>query len=197
MEESKEVVAIDFETANEKLSSACSLGIAVIKDYEIVKTLYWLIRPPELYFRPFNVMLHGISEETVEKKPEFYRIWPVIKKHLEGRTVIAHNALFDISVLKSLLNVYQIDYPKLNYACTVNLARKVWVGLNNYKLNTISEYLNIEFMHHNACEDARACASIAIEAAKKTNAYDFNDLFLKTNTEIKKLKRDSIKIDCT
>ena len=29
MEESKEVVAIDFETANEKLSSACSLGIAV------------------------------------------------------------------------------------------------------------------------------------------------------------------------
>ena len=89
MKESKEVVAIDFETANEKLSSACSLGIAVIKDYEIVKTLYWLIRPPELYFRPFNVMLHGISEEIVEKKPEFYRIWPVIKKQLEGKIVIA------------------------------------------------------------------------------------------------------------
>jgi DNA polymerase-3 subunit epsilon len=197
MKESKEVVAIDFETANEKLSSACSLGIAVIKDYEIVKTLYWLIRPPELYFRPFNVMLHGISEEIVEKKPEFYRIWPVIKKQLEGKIVIAHNALFDISVLKSLLNVYQIDYPELNYACTVNLARKVWIGLNNYKLNTISEYLNIEFIHHNACEDAKACAHIAIEAARKINACDFNDLFLKTNTDIKKLKRDSAKIVCS
>ena len=74
MKESKEVVAIDFESANEKLSIACSLGIAVIKDYEITKTLYWLIRPPELYFRPFNVRLHGINEETVGKKPKFYKI---------------------------------------------------------------------------------------------------------------------------
>lgn len=187
MNSTKEIVAIDFETANEKFSSACALGIAIIKNYKISKTRYWLIKPPEPYFRPFNVRLHGINEETVEKKPEFYRIWPSIKKHLEGKIIIAHNAMFDISVLKSLLDVYQIDYPEIIYACTVNLARKVWKGLENYKLNTVSEFLNIDFMHHNACEDARACASIAIEAAKKINASDFLDLFSRTETSLKKM----------
>lgn len=36
---SEKLVAIDFETANEKLSSACSLGIAIIENNEIVKNI--------------------------------------------------------------------------------------------------------------------------------------------------------------
>ena len=31
-------VAIDFETANEKLSSSCAIGIAVVKDSKIIET---------------------------------------------------------------------------------------------------------------------------------------------------------------
>lgn len=186
---SNNLIAIDFETANEKLSSACALGIAVIKNNKITKNIYWLIKPPELYFRPFNTHIHGISEKNVEKKPEFFRLWPTIKKYLEGNIVIAHNASFDTEVLRRLLDVYQLDYPELSYACTVNLSRKVWKGFENYKLNTIAKYLNFSFSHHNAKEDAMACANIAIEASKKLQANDFNELMKKTNLKTTRFER--------
>jgi DNA polymerase-3 subunit epsilon len=190
-ESNNRLAAIDFETANEKFSSACALGIAIVENNEIVKNMHWLIKPPELYFRPFNIRLHGISEKIVEKKPEFYRIWPTIKKYLEGYIIIAHNASFDTEVLRSLLDTYQLDYPELSYACTVNLSRRVWKGFENYKLNTVSEHLNFSFKHHNAMEDALACANIVIEASKKLQASNFNELLKKTNLKTVKFERRS------
>ena len=186
---SEKLVAIDFETANEKLSSACSLGLAIIEKHEIVKSIQWLIKPPEMYFRPFNTNLHGISEKKVEKKPEFYRLWPTIKKHLEGNIILAHNASFDTEVLRKLLDVYQLEYPELSYACTVVLSRKVWKGFENYKLNTVAENLNYSFRHHNAREDAMACANIVLEAQKKLGADNFNDLLQKTNLKTVRFER--------
>ncbi|HEY5501036.1 MAG TPA: 3'-5' exonuclease [Candidatus Humimicrobiaceae bacterium] len=185
----EKLAAIDFETANEKLSSACSMGISIIEDNEIVKNMQWLIKPPELYFRPFNTRLHGISEKIVEKKPEFYRIWPTIKKYLEGHIILAHNASFDTEVLRKLLDVYQLDYPELSYACTVILSRKVWKGFENYKLSTVAENLNFSFKHHNAKEDAMACANIAIEAAKKLQVSSFNELLKKTHLKTIRFER--------
>ncbi|MHB1346198.1 MAG: 3'-5' exonuclease [Candidatus Humimicrobiaceae bacterium] len=186
---SEKLVAIDFETANEKLSSACSLGVAIIENNEIVKSIQWLIKPPEMYFRPFNTNLHGISEKIVEKKPEFCRLWPTIKKHLEGNIILAHNASFDTEVLRRLLDVYQLEYPELSYACTVVLSRKVWKGFENYKLSTVAENLNYVFKHHNAKEDAMACANIVIEAEKKLGANNFKELLKKTNLKTVKFER--------
>ncbi len=186
---SEKLVAIDFETANEKLSSACSLGIAIIENNVLVKSIQWLIKPPEMYFRPFNTNLHGISEKIVEKKPEFYRLWPTIKKHLEGNIILAHNASFDTEVLRKLLDVYQLEYPELSYACTVILSRKVWKGFENYKLSTVAENLNFTFKHHNAKEDAMACANIVIEAAKKLKADNFKELLKKTNLKTVRFER--------
>jgi len=190
----EKLAAIDFETANEKLSSACSLGISIIEDNEIVKNMQWLIKPPELYFRPFNTGLHGISEKIVEKKPEFYRLWPTIKKYLEGHIILAHNASFDTEVLRKLLDVYQLDYPELSYACTVILSRKVWEGLENYKLTTVADKINFSFRHHNAKEDAMACANIAIEAERKCNVSNFGELLKKKNLKTTKFERRLIQI---
>ena len=48
-------VAIDFETANGKRSSVCSVGIVVVRDGEITDTYYSLIRPIPNYYSPFHV----------------------------------------------------------------------------------------------------------------------------------------------
>ncbi|MEI7616077.1 MAG: 3'-5' exonuclease [Actinomycetota bacterium] len=190
----EKLAAIDFETANSKLSSACSLGISIIEDSKIVKNMQWLIRPPELEFSPFNTRLHGISEKIVENKPEFYRLWPTIKKYLEGHTILAHNASFDTEVLRKLLDVYQLDYPELNYACTVILSRKVWKGLENYKLTTVASNINFSFRHHNAKEDAMACANITIEAGRALNASNFGELLKKTHLKTTKFEKRVLQI---
>ena len=182
------IVAIDFETANEMISSACALGIAVIEDNKIVAAKHWLIKPPELRFNHFNSCLHGITTKDVEKKPEFYRIWPSIRKYLEGNVIIAHNAGFDMAVLRSALRVYQIEIPELYYACTVRLSRKVWKGFENYRLNTVAENLEISFRHHNAKEDACACARIAITATEKLGVGNFSELIEKLELKINRLE---------
>src|SRR3989304_4662051 len=174
-----EWVAIDFETANEKYSSACSLGIAMVEDGKIVKRASCLISPRELYFNYYNTYIHGITKEDVKDKPQFSELWNDFKPFLEGKTVIAHNAGFDIGVLRQLLDESGIPYPELHYFCTRVLAKKVWPTLNSYRLNMISAHLGISLKHHDAEEDAVACAEISLRCCDEMGVSRLEDLAMK------------------
>lgn len=171
-----EFVAIDFETANERRSSVCSLGLAVVKNYKVIEQKYWLIRPKQLDFSRFNVAIHGITEKDVRDKPNFYELWPSIKKFLENKLVIAHYASFDMSVLRGVLDEYEIPYPDLQYSCTWVISRRTWPTLLSHSLDLIADYLGIDFQHHHALEDALACAEIAVRACQETGAKSLVDL---------------------
>jgi len=172
-------VAIDFETANAKHSSACALGIAMVEDGRIIKRASWLIRPRELYFNYYNTYIHGITKEDVKDKPQFNELWNEFRPFLEGKTVIAHNAGFDIGVLRQLLDESGIPYPELHYFCTRVLAKKVWPTLNSYRLNMISAHLGISLKHHDAEEDAVACAEISLRCCDEMGVNRLEDLAMK------------------
>lgn len=154
--------AIDFETANSARSSACSVGVALVDNGEIVDKRDWLIRPEPLWFQPGNIAVHGINEADVEDAPIFAEIWPDFSAMLEGRMVLAHNAGFDISVLRACLDEAGIDHPDLEYACTLSLARKAYPGLDSYRLPIVADRCGFDLeAHHDALSDAVACAAIA------------------------------------
>lgn len=48
-------ISIDFETANEKRNSPCSIGVVVVKNGEIVEKIHHLIKPKEMRFMPINI----------------------------------------------------------------------------------------------------------------------------------------------
>ena len=169
--------AIDFETATRYKNSACSVAVVDIEDGKIVDKYYTLIRPPRLEFDPFNIMIHHITPEMVEDAEDFAGIWPTLKKHLEGRIVLAHNAMFDMGVLRSCLLTHDIEAPEFLQGCTVQLSRKAWPELVNHKLDTVGHFLNVDFNHHDALEDARACAAIPLAAAQAVGAEDIPSLF--------------------
>ena len=169
-------VAVDFETANSKRSSVCAMGIAIIEGQEIATRASWLIHPPELYFDPYNTFIHGITEEDVADKPEFNQLWDGFRKYFEGRLLVAHNASFDLSVLRHVLDRYGIPYPQLSYLCTRITAKRVWPGLRGYGLTTVCEYLGVEFKHHDAEEDAVACAEVALRASYEIRAATIAEL---------------------
>ncbi|OPJ64393.1 DNA polymerase III subunit epsilon [Clostridium oryzae] len=62
-------IAIDFETANKKRDSACSVGIAVVENGQVVQRIHRLIKPKEMRFLPFNVGIHGITASMVQNEP--------------------------------------------------------------------------------------------------------------------------------
>lgn len=161
-----EFLAIDFETANEKRNSPCALGIAVVKDFEVTEKHTWLIRPPELRFNGINTSIHGITAKDVAKEPTFDKLWKEIKPLFAKPLLVAHNAPFDLSVLRATLDFYSIPYPRLNYGCSIIYAKQVWPRLPDHRLDTLSRHLKIDLDHHEAGSDALACAIISIEAFK-------------------------------
>jgi len=159
-------VCIDFETANSFVGSICSVGIAIIEGSTIVDTKYWLVKPHAeyFYFDPFNVMIHGIDEDAVKDAPEFDFIYEQIRHLFNNAIAVAHNAAYDMSALRHVMDLYGIEYPEIDYICTYKAALKTWSGLENYKLNTVCKFLKHDFTHHNAQEDAAACGKVLLSA---------------------------------
>lgn len=164
---------IDFETANSKRASACALGIVKVRGGKIVEKNSWLIKPKDNKFNGMNIAIHGIRPEDVENEPEFDVLYnEIFKEKLQGELIVAHNASFDISVLRNTLDLYNIPYPEFNYLCTVKIAQKTWPNLTNHKLDTLSNYFDFKFKHHDALDDCLACANVLLKSMDKVSVED-------------------------
>lgn len=152
-------VFLDVETPNHQNDAISSIGLYIMKnDGEIIEE-YYLVNP-ETYFDDFNIQLTKIDPKMVEDKPNFVQIWEKINEYFYDAIVVAHNAAFDINVLKKCLYRYHLSDPFDRYMCTYRLARKYY-SLPSYRLNKLCEYFDIELeTHHNALCDTKACFDI-------------------------------------
>lgn len=76
--------------------------------------------------------------------------------------LVAHNAVFDLCVLKKCLADYGIDRrPYTRYLCTVQIGRRTLPHIS-HKLNDMCAYYGIALQHHQAASDAHACAEILL-----------------------------------
>ncbi len=171
-------VALDFETANETRNSACSIGLVRVENGIVTDRYYTLIKPEPLRFSPWNIKIHGITPKAVADAPTFDAAWPDIQRFIGSSTVVAHNASFDMSVLRHTLDQYGLPYPEVPYFCTVIAAKRAFPDLFNHKLNTVSAHVGFNFCHHNALEDAEACARVLVAAIQEKQA-DSLDTFCK------------------
>jgi len=160
------IVAIDFETANTSELSICSVGIAIFENNQLVDTYYSLIRPPKGYgwFRPDWITdCHGISHTDVHNAPEFPAVAPEIFTRLSAAdVVVAHNAQFDMRVLRSTAAHFNLPCPAFDYLCTRYLAKRIWRNLENYQLHTVAAHIGHQFDHHQAQPDAEAAGRILL-----------------------------------
>ncbi|HWR39037.1 MAG TPA: 3'-5' exonuclease [Patescibacteria group bacterium] len=179
-------VALDFETANQKRDSVCAVGMAMVENGIIVDEYYSLVNPED-YFSSFNVDIHGITAADVKNMPNFpvvsRELWP----RLTGNLVIAHNASFDIGVLKQVTQKYGLAMPNFYYACTYQIAKLSWANLPNHRLSTIAAHLELELDHHHAMSDARACAKILVQAMQKYNCETMKELARKTGCQVRRV----------
>lgn len=179
-----EFVTLDFETANRNRHSPCEIGLTFVAEGKVVETKSWLIRPRSLEFDYFNVLLHGIQADMVADQPEFDEIWDEIKPLVDGRLLIAHNAGFDISVLRRTLELYGLPFPSLNYACSYIFAKKVWEGLPAYDLKSLCTLNGIPLDHHRAGPDSMATAQLALRAFELAGVTAIEDLPSKLHTSV-------------
>lgn len=179
-------VALDFETANGSPCSACSVGISVFEDTQLIHSKVWLIKPPKEFgkFHWFCVKVHGIQKSMVSAAPSFAQLWSEIAPFFENSMIVCHNAAFDTSVLCKTLSYYGLPLPSCQYICTVQVSQKVWPELENHKLNTVAQALEIDLNHHEAGSDALACGYILQKAMEKCNCRDAKELAYQLNIRL-------------
>ncbi len=154
-------VAFDLETPNRANDRMSAIGITLIREGTITQEYYSLV-DPQTYFDRFNTQLTGISSETVKGAPNFAQLWEKIEPLMNSGILVAHNASFDLGVLRRCLNSYGIVWKKSAiYLCTVQAGRRLLPSMS-HKLNVMCDYYGITLDHHNAASDSRACAEILL-----------------------------------
>ena len=155
--------AIDFETANGRRSSVCSVGIVIVKNGEIVDRFYSLIRPRPNYYTEWTTEVHGLDHFDTDYEDNFPEVWARVSNRLEGLPLVAHNKPFDESCLKAVFMEYGMEYPDYEFHCTLAASRRC-LKLPNHQLHTVAAACGYDLEnHHHALADAEACAAIALK----------------------------------
>jgi DNA polymerase-3 subunit epsilon len=171
--------ALDVETANRSRGSVCSIGIAVIEAGHLVAQHHMLCKPPETlhWFDGINVSIHGIRPEDVADQPTFAVRLQQTLEIVGDLPVVAHNAAFDIGAIRTGCDADGVDWPTLNYACSLVMARRSSLGLLSYRLPLVCEALGVaQGQHHRADEDAAAAAMVVLALAGRARVDNLADL---------------------
>ncbi len=179
-------VAIDFETADANFP--CEIGLTRVENGKIIRSGSWLIKPACFpYMNYWNQRVHGISSTDLVKAPTFEELWAEIHPWFEDQILVAHNAAFDMRVLRSALAYYDLAIPHSEYLCSVSLSKKVWKQLPSHSLDNVCNFHKIKFNHHRAGDDAEACAKIALLAFESVNTTDMNEGLNNLGMSLKRL----------
>ncbi|HIY67044.1 MAG TPA: DNA polymerase III subunit epsilon, partial [Candidatus Agrococcus pullicola] len=94
----------------------------------------------------------------------------------DGDAFVAHNAGFDMGVMKSAAVASGLPVPESRWADSLRIARKTY-NLESYRLPSAAMAAGFEdFDHHDAAGDAQACAAIVVHAARRHGAADLEHL---------------------
>ena len=181
--------AIDFETANRYPGSPCAVGLVKVREGKLVDGLAMVFAPPGQFnwFEAGNIAIHGIRPSDVEDSISWNEALDHILRFADGDVLIAHNAPFDMGVLKAASQEIQFELPDLSYACSLEISRKTY-NLESYRLNAVAFAIgHEEFQHHDALADADACARIVVHAAKRHGVESVEELLDATGKKLKSI----------
>lgn len=184
-----EFTAIDFETANGSPASPCAVGLVKVRDGKITNGFESLFKPPaeHNWFSAGNIAVHGITASMIESAPSYSSVLEKMLDFIGDDPLIAHNAAFDMGVLKASAEAIQVTLPALSYTCSLLIARKTY-NLDSYRLNQVAYAIgHEEFDHHNALADSDACSRIVIHAADRHGSESLAELLAATKLSLKQL----------
>ncbi|WP_434579133.1 PolC-type DNA polymerase III [Thermoanaerobacterium thermosaccharolyticum] len=186
-------VVFDIETTGLSSinDSIIEIGAVKIKDCQIVDTFETFVNP-QIHISSFITKLTGITDDMVKRYPPIDEVLPKFLDFIKGSTLVAHNANFDVTFIKTKAKNLgiEVDNPVLD---TLELSRHMYENLKNYKLDTVAQHLGVSLEnHHRAVDDARATAEIflkSINKLKENGIEKVNEInsYLKNKVDIKKM----------
>ncbi len=110
---------------------------------------------------PGPTHVHGLTSEMLDGQPTFADVVGQLNDVLEGRTLVAHNVGFDYAFLAAEAELVGAELPIDTVMCTVELSRRLDLGIENLRLETLAAHWGVTQMRpHDALDDALVLAQI-------------------------------------
>ncbi|HEY0407451.1 MAG TPA: exonuclease domain-containing protein [Pyrinomonadaceae bacterium] len=172
-------VVVDLETTGAKTPPCriTEIGAYRVSRGRIVAEFQTLVNP-ETLIPPFIVQLTGINNQMVKEAPRFSDVIGDWLDFAADSVLVAHNAQFDVRFLNhEIRRVFPGRRMINSNLCTVKLSRRIFPGLENYRLHTIAEHFTIPIINrHRAPDDALATAEIFIRILSRLSQHNVRDV---------------------
>ncbi|WP_327669887.1 MULTISPECIES: DEDDh family exonuclease [unclassified Streptomyces] len=130
---------------------------------------YTLVNPQR---DPGPVWIHGLTTDVLTAAPLFADIAEEFAARLDNRVLVAHNAVFDWSMIAREYARAERTAPVRQRLCTIALSKELGLPLPNHKLESLAAHFGVVQEHaHNALDDARVLAE-AFRPSLRTAAAD-------------------------
>ncbi|MEC4017722.1 DEDDh family exonuclease [Streptomyces sp. H27-D2] len=108
---------------------------------------------------PGPVWIHGLTSAALADSPLFPEIADEFAARLADRVLVAHNAIFDWSMISREYARARATAPVRQRLCTIALSKELRLPLPNHKLESLAAHYGVvqERAHH-ALDDARVLA---------------------------------------
>jgi DNA polymerase III subunit epsilon len=164
---------IDVETSGFRPGQARVISLAVLgldADGRVEQSVVSLLNPG---VDPGPTHVHGLTSAMLEDQPQFADIVGDVVEVLHGRTLVAHNVAFDYAFLAAEAELAGAELPVDSVMCTVELARRLDLGIDNLRLETLAAHWGVtQERPHDAFDDALVLTGVLASALDRARERD-------------------------
>ncbi len=174
-------VVFDVETTGLSVVNNAIIELAGVKmkNGEIIGKYESFVNPHEPI--PLNIQqLTSITDDMVKDAPELAQVIREFVEFVGDAVLVAHNAKFDMGFLQASCKQTGLPPVQNPFLDTLELARFLYPGMRNHRLNTLASKFNVSLEnHHRAVDDSEATGYIFFFMLKEVlerNIINLNDL---------------------
>lgn len=164
-----EFIAFDFETTGLFAGVDQIVEIGAVKFVGgVPESCFVTLVDPEIRIPVEATRVSGITDEMVAGAPKIETLLESFAEFCGETLMVAHNANFDYGFLKAVIEKFEAPAPRGLILDTIPLSKKVFPGLLNYKLGTLTHHLGIQTTEfHRAQADAISCGQLMMKVLEK------------------------------
>jgi DNA polymerase-3 subunit epsilon len=164
---------VDVETSGFRPGQARVISLAVLgldTAGRVEQSVVSLLNPG---VDPGPTHVHGLTTAMLEDQPQFGDIVGDVIEVLRGRTLVAHNVAFDYAFLAAEAELAEAELPVDTVMCTLELARRLDLGIDNLRLETLASHWGVvQERPHDAFDDAKVLTGVLASALKRARERD-------------------------
>lgn len=157
-----EFIVLDVETTQHPTTRKEEIiefaAIAVNRRFEFLSEMEYLVNPG-FSLSPITKKVTGIKDLHLSGKESIEQIIPSIHSFISGKRVVAHNAHFELQVIKNAYERCKREPPQTTFIDSLKIARSLFPN-EKASLTTLKQKFGIHAESHRAKADVIATIEI-------------------------------------